>query len=93
MQKMIAQSNMSYGTRRLRAGDSFEVHDDRHATALEAVGKARSVGVRHPKVPPHDAVTMLRAEYQRRFGKRPFMGWDEAELRQKLAASGSGVSA
>lgn len=90
MHKMIAQANMSYGTRRLRAGDVFDVADNRHAIALAAVGKAREVQTdmpAYPAVPPHDAITMLRAEYQRLFGKRPFMGWDEAVLRQKIAAA------
>lgn len=28
----------------------------------------------------------LRAEYEAKFGKKPFMGWDAAALREKLAA-------
>lgn len=88
MQKMIAQASMTYGTRRLSAGDSFEVKDGRHAIALEAVGKARSANApAYLKLPQHDAITMLRAEYERIFNKRPFMGWSEVQLRQKIAAA------
>jgi len=89
MQKMIAQSSMRYNTRRLVAGEEFEARP-RDARVLAAVGKARPAAepqVRYPAMPPHDEITLLRAEYQRRFGKRPFMGWDEAQLREKLAAS------
>jgi len=32
-----------------------------------------------------DDVGALRDEYQARFGKRPFMGWDAETLRQKIA--------
>jgi hypothetical protein len=86
MHKMISQSHMSYGTRRLRPGDEFVVVSPRHAVALSAIGRAREVK-EPPPVPSHDEITMLRAEYQRRFGKRPYMGWDEAQLREKIAAA------
>lgn len=89
MHKMIAKSSMRYGTRMLRAGDEFEARP-RDARVLEAIGKARRAAVtqpQYPAVPPHDEITMLRAEYQRIFGKRPFMGWDEAMLREKIAAA------
>lgn len=33
---------------------------------------------------PHD-IKALRAEYEARFGKRPFMGWDADELRERMA--------
>lgn len=36
-------------------------------------------------VPKQDERTMLRAEYERVVGKRPFVGWDVAELRHKIA--------
>lgn len=32
-----------------------------------------------------DVMKGLRAEYQEKFGKKAFMGWDEATLREKLA--------
>lgn len=34
-----------------------------------------------------DHMRELRAEYQRVVGKRPFSGWDEATLREKMAAA------
>jgi hypothetical protein len=38
-----------------------------------------------PKPPQTADLAQLRAQYQMKFGKRPFMGWDAATLRQKLA--------
>lgn len=89
MQKMIAASPLRYGTRHLSAGEEF-LADPKHARALAAVGKARVLdvpAVSLPELPPHDSITMLRAEYERVFGKRPFMGWGEATLREKIAAN------
>lgn len=34
-----------------------------------------------------DHMRALREEYQRVVGKRPFSGWDEATLREKMAAA------
>lgn len=33
-----------------------------------------------------DETTTLRAEYEAKAGKRPFMGWDADKLRDKIAA-------
>lgn len=42
--------------------------------------------VEKPKpLPAMDEIATLRAEYERVIGKRPFMGWDEATLRAKIA--------
>lgn len=42
----------------------------------------------HPggsKAPPHtDELKALREEYEAKMGKRPFMGWDTATLREKM---------
>jgi hypothetical protein len=46
----------------------------------------------HPSLVPDEPgnaealseINALRAAYQEKFGKRPFMGWDEATLREKL---------
>ena len=85
-QKMIARSRMMYGTRRLVAGDEFEA-TRAHARVLSAIGKARAAKAapKPPAVPEHDEMTLLRAEYERVVGKRPFMGWDEAKMREKIA--------
>lgn len=40
----------------------------------------------HP-APPDDSMAGLRAAYVESFGKKPYMGWDEATLREKLAAA------
>ncbi len=42
----------------------------------------------HPgkvKAEKEDDMTALRAEYTAKMGKKPYMGWDEATLREKLA--------
>lgn len=85
-QKMIANSRMTYGTRRLKAGDDFEATRG-YARVLTAIGKAHPAGevAKPAKLPAHDAISLLRAEYERVHGKRPFMGWDEDKLREKIA--------
>lgn len=35
--------------------------------------------------PPSDDMAELRAEYEKVFGKRPYMGWDARTLREKIA--------
>lgn len=37
--------------------------------------------------PADPATPELRAEYQEKMGKRPFSGWDAAELRRRMAAA------
>lgn len=85
-QKLIATGRMTYGTRRLSAGDEFYATGT-YARALTAIGKAKTAppAAKPVKVPQHDVVTLLRAEYERVVGKRPFMGWDEDKLRGKIA--------
>lgn len=39
---------------------------------------------------PDDAMATLRAEYAEKMGKKPFMGWDEATLREKMGAAPPG---
>lgn len=36
---------------------------------------------------PSDDLTKLRQEYQEAVGKRPFMGWDAAELQKRIDAA------
>lgn len=86
-QKMIANGRMTYATRRLVAGDAFEAHRQ-HARVLVAIGKARHADekpARPATVPAQDEMTMLRAEYQRLVGKKPFGGWKADTLRAKIA--------
>lgn len=40
-----------------------------------------------PQAPEVDDVAVLRAEYHQKFGRRPFMGWDAATLREKMGQS------
>ena len=92
MPLMIANKRMSYRTRMLKAGDQFEATPG-IARIFAKAGRARVTAAEQVeksvarKVPPHDEITLARAEYERVFGKRPFMGWDEGELRQRIAAA------
>jgi len=45
----------------------------------------------NPPTPPPDYLAALRAEYEAALGKRPFMGWDAATLREKIAAAKSSI--
>lgn len=88
--KLVSKSKMTYGTRRLVAGDEFDATNT-HGRVLLALGKASVAGPANKpaKVPQHDEMTLLRAEYERVIGKRPFMGWDEPTLREKIAEANS----
>ncbi len=97
MADMIANKSMRYGTRRLLPDDGFTA-SSRDARVLHAIGKARyatrdmvAVDERPARAPAPspagvDVRPSLRAEYEAKFGKKPFMGWDAAALREKLAA-------
>lgn len=84
-----------YGTRHLSAGDEFDVVADAHGRIFIAKGWAVALpgsGDRHPLAPPpaataDDGVELGRArvEYFERVGKRPYHGWDVAELRGRIA--------
>ncbi|RVJ03361.1 hypothetical protein [Sinorhizobium medicae] len=94
---MIATQSMTYGTRRLLPGEEF-VASRRDADLLSRIGRAKLVdadsnpidhevkkdGVGTAKV--EDArLADLRKQYQQKFGKRPFNGWDAKNLSEKLA--------
>ena len=71
---------------------ALQSSDPRYARILGKLGYERRdmqatdvVAVKPAAVPQHDEITLLRAEYERVLGKRPFMGWDEAKLREKIA--------
>ena len=81
--KLIAKRNMRYMTRMLRAGDPF-VAPDSDARVLIAVGRANK-DEGEPVVDPESEIRQLRAQYQQKFGRRPWMAWDESKIRAKLA--------
>lgn len=71
---------------------ALQSSDPRFARILGKLGYGRrdmhaesGVSLKPASVPHHDEMTLLRAEYERVLGKRPFMGWDEAKLREKIA--------
>jgi hypothetical protein len=95
---MIASGRLTYGTRRLVAGEPFEA-TRRDARVLAALGKARPVPLESDPL-DHDGdgrkggsesggpdLKELRAEYQAVVGKRAFAGWDAETLREKIAAA------
>lgn len=53
----------------------------------QSIPSAGLVGDKGPEVhlPTGEALKALRAEYEAKFGKRPFMGWDAEALTKKLA--------
>ena len=76
----------SYRDRALRA------RDPRFAQIFDKLGYARRDMVSAPPRPKPvkaEDLTALRAEYEAKVGKRPFMGWDAAKLREKIAAAKS----
>lgn len=84
--KLVSKSRMTYGTRRLAAGDEFDATHS-HGRVLLALGKATVPGraKKAVKVPHHDEISLLRAEYERVYGKKPFGAWKEDKLREKIA--------
>lgn len=91
-QKLIAVRPLTYATRRLQAGDEFEA-SSQDARVLIAVKRAKSVdeasepGPAPSSQPPMDDIAALRDEYLAAIGKRPFNGWDAAELRKRISAA------
>lgn len=91
---LVATKPFTYATRRLKPGDEFEVKQAIHGRLLKAAKKAKDADPRVPgklPAPPAslikqvDETASLRADYERKFGKRPFMGWDAEMLKAKLA--------
>lgn len=84
---LVATKGLRYGTRRLLAEDDFTA-SRRDARLLVAIGKARyaTSDARAAEVPPGASLSDLRQQYQAKFGKRPFNGWDAEALQAKIAA-------
>lgn len=90
-----ARRPFAYNHRRLNPGDDFEA-PRLHAKIL--IGTKKAYAVRSPVelAPPPPALVEqvaappsladLRSEYETVLGKRPFMGWDAAELRRRITA-------
>lgn len=80
-----------YGTRMLKAGAPILVSGPlaREMVALgratlEKPSKARKADPA-PTATASDDIAALRADYQAKFDKRPFNGWDADTLREKIA--------
>ncbi|WP_128755404.1 hypothetical protein [Metarhizobium album] len=94
----MATKSMTYATRRLMAGDSFETQRDRDARILIAIRKARPAGEEEVIAESEPAIgagnhdlDSARAAYEAALGKKPFHAWDAATLREKIAASQQGA--
>lgn len=84
MRELIATGPLTYATRRLKAGDVFIPVSDRDANVLIALMKAKPA-----EQDRSDDIANLRLQYQTKFGKRPFMGWDADKLREKITEESS----
>ena len=93
MPTYITTRNMTYDTRRLKAGDEFRTNA-RDGDILVRLGRAKVVPQQQqpaptPVVPQQqpmlDPLAIARAEYESIVGKRAFHGWDETELRRRIA--------
>lgn len=98
MPKLVATKGLRYATRRLLPNDEF-VASNRDARLLVAIGKARygdgglspldhdrngkKGGAKAPSG-DKDAIAKLRADYAEVLGKKPFPGWDAAELQRRI---------
>jgi len=71
---------------------AMKAADRRYRQAFERMGYGRRDlrAAEAPKPAEPDEMAALRAEYERVFGKRPFMGWDAEALRQKMAEATEG---
>jgi hypothetical protein len=88
--RMIATRDMTYATRRLKAGDEIADVSGPNARLLTALGRARQVDAAQEArdaaaEAQANAKALLRDEYERVLGKRPFNGWDADTLREKIA--------
>jgi len=86
MPTYITTRNMTYDTRRLKAGDEFRTNA-RDGDLLVRLGRAKVVpeSLAQQSKPVADPLVIARADYEAALGKRAFHGWDEAELRRKIA--------
>lgn len=82
MPTYITTRNMTYDTRRLKAGDEFRLNA-RDGDILVRLGRAKVVP--ESPAPTPDPMAIARAEYEAIVGKRVFHGWDETELRRRIA--------
>ena len=75
--------HQGYFTRALKA------NDPRYARVFGKLGYGRSdLAAEEPAGPtPEDELHQLREAYQAKVGKRPYHGWDAAELREKISAA------
>ncbi|MFN6950970.1 MAG: hypothetical protein ACK4NE_00040 [Albidovulum sp.] len=88
---------MSYLTRALKARDPrFRRifgklgYDTKPMAAEESPAETVPLAMA-PVASVEDDLAILRAEYAAVVGKRPFMGWEAAMLREKIAAAKAGT--
>jgi len=82
---ITAVRELRYAGRTIVPGEAFDA-SEKDAKLLVAIGKARAAG-EAPRVPKtEEDIVALRGDYETLVGKRPFMGWNAAEIRDKMAA-------
>ena len=87
MRNLVALKKFRFGRLVLEVGDHFEARDGQ-AKVLRALGRAADTSEKDfapIDEPRTNERAELREEYMRVYGKRPFMGWDEGELRNRIA--------
>lgn len=93
-----ATRELRYAGRSVCAGQTFEA-SERDAIVLQAAKRAEKAEVLNrtdlpkpaePMPAPADDRDELRAEYQTITGKKPFPGWDAAEIRRRMAMAAEG---
>lgn len=86
--RLIAKKRFRFDKIELEPGDAF-VARYHQAKVLKALGRARDAG-EVDLAPISEPLTtdkaLLREEYMRIVGKRPFNGWGEDELRGRIRA-------
>jgi hypothetical protein len=82
---MIAKRPMTYATRRLRAGDAFSA-SNANGRVLAAIGKAEIVsGPSEAGGSDAEQLSDLRTQYQQKFDKKAYHGWDVDTIKNKIA--------
>ncbi len=102
MTTMTAVKMLTYANRRLVPGEDFEAKSPRDLKVLLATRKARikrqsgeipappaavAAKIDAVVVSPDQELAQARVDYEIKFGKRPFYGWDATTLRDKINAA------
>ena len=79
MADLIATKTFRYGTRALKAGQTFSA-SPAHARILKAIGKARD-----GSTPQADPLDGLRSQYEKATGNKADLRWKQPRLLSEIA--------